>query len=406
MARIKSRSARGGIPLVADRDGLQSVAARLSEQPIVAFDTEFLWERTFYPKLGLIQVADEEQAWLIDPVALAKDAMQPLLEVLSSKDVLKVAHAIDQDQMCLHCTYGIVAEPVLDTSIAGALTGLGDQISLAKMLSKVVHVKLTKGYGRTNWLKRPLSKQMKVYAAEDVRHLAKAGRILVERLRTKGREDWAIELSSLQGKQAKAHFEPDALTARIAGGRRMDEPTYGALRELVAWREQEASRRNLPRRWLADDNLLIRLATTRPSSEKQLADFRGLNAPGKSRSRGRLLKAISRGVKSPPAGYEKPSGRRGPTPKESAALVVLRCFMNALAADNALPVRLLADRHQMVNLLRGEFTSVADLRTAEILDARAVDLVGQDLVEILNGRRGLRLVNGRATHDKGVTASP
>lgn len=372
----------------------------------MAFDTEFLWERTFYPKLGLIQVADEEQAWLIDPVALAKDAMQPLLDVLSSKHMLKVAHAIDQDQMCLHCTYGIVAEPVLDTSIAGALIGLGDQISLAKMLSRVVHVKLTKGYGRTNWLKRPLSKQMKVYAAEDVRHLAKAGRILVERLRAKEREDWALELSSRQGEQAKAYFEPDKLTARIAGGRRLDASTYGALRELVAWREREASRRNLPRRWLADDNLLIRLATTRPSSEKQLADFRGLNAPGKASSRGRLLQAIRHGVKAPPAGYEKPSGRRGPTPKESAALVVLRCFMNALAADNALPVRLLADRHQMVKLLRGEFASVADLQAAEILDARAVDLVGQDLVEILNGRRGLRLVNGRATHDKAVTASP
>ena len=102
-------------------------------------------------------------------------------------------------------------------------------------------------------------------------------------------------------------------------------------------------------------------------------------------------------MKSPPDGYVRPPPKKSSTPKESAALIVLRCFLNALAADNGVPLRLLVDNDHMVDLLRGRFKTVESLRASGILHSRAVDLVGEDLVAILNGRRGLRLVNGVAT---------
>ena len=367
---------------------------------MIAFDTEFLWERTYAPRLGLIQVADLDRVWLVDPLALSKSAMQPLLSVLVAPDSLKVAHAIDQDQMCLHHSYGIIAEPVLDTSVAAALLGMGDQIGLSKLLDRMIRVKIDKGYSRTNWLKRPLPPKMLQYAAMDVRHLTRVAGILRKRLRKLDREEWALDLSAKVGEFAKAQFEPESLARRIASGRRMETTTFGVFRELIGWREREASRRNIPRRWLAEDKLLVKLASARPTSAKQLADFRGLGISKRPRGAARVLRAIRRGLKAPTSGYVRPPRRKSPTPKESAALVVLRCFLNALAADNGVPVRLLVGNDHMVELLRGRFKNTDSLRDSGILDPRVVDLVGEDLVAILNGERGLRLVNGVATHQK------
>ena len=401
MPRTKPKPPESAIPYIDNAEKLAPVAERLAAQSMIAFDTEFLWERTYSPRLGLIQVADGDSTWLVDPLAFSAQEMQPLLDVLVSPDTLKVAHAVDQDQICLHRAYGVVAEPVLDTSVAAALTGMGEQIGLSSLLSKLLHVNIDKGYSRTNWLKRPLPTQMLAYAAEDVAHLGKAANLLLERLRKLNREDWALELSAKAGDFAKAHFEPHSLARKLAEGRRLDANTYSVLRELIAWREQEANRKDLPRRWLAEDKILIKLATARPATAEQLADFRGLGISNRPKSSARVLQAIKTGLKSPPDGYKRPERQRSPTPRESAALVVLKCFLNALAADHKIPARLLVDNGEMVELLRGQFEDLDSLRDSEILEQRVVALIGEDLVAILNGRRGLRLVNGVATQLEG-----
>ena len=396
----KKKKSKGGIDLIGSARKVAAVADRLAGSKVVAFDTEFLWERSYAPRLGLIQIADLNEVWLIDPVALSKSQMEPLLDLLTSPATLKVAHAIDQDQLCLHHSYGVIAEPVLDTAVAAALLGMGDQIGLSKLLARLLGVTIDKGYTRTNWLKRPLSPKMLTYAAGDVRHLTKAAQILTDRLKQSDRFEWALDLSARLGKAAAAQFEPESLALKIATDRRMETQTFGVFKELISWREGEASRRDLPRKWLAEDKILIKLAMARPRTAKQLEDFRGLGISNRPRSAAKVLRAIRRGIHAPTDGYVRPAARRGPTPKESAALVVLRCFLNAVAADKGVPLRLLVDSDRMVELLRGKFSDVEGLRKSGILNPRAVDLVGEDIVAILNGRRGLRLVNGVATHTK------
>ncbi len=401
MPRTKPQTPRVSPELVASPNQLEALARRLAQEPLIAFDTEFLWERTYSPRLGLIQVAGPDAVWLVDPLALSRPQMEPLLEVLVAAETLKVAHAIDQDQICLHRSYGVVAKPVLDTAVAAAMTGMGDQIGLSTLLKKLLRVDIDKGYTRTNWLKRPLPAEMMQYAADDVVHLPRVADKLLRRLRELQREEWALELSGQAGAFAQAQFEPHAVARKIAEGRGLDESTYGVLRELVAWREREADRIDKPRRWLAEDKILVKLAQARPSSVAQLADFRGLSVSNRSNGAGRVVQAIEKGLNASPDGYKRPQRQRNPTPRESAAMVVLRCFLNALAADNQIPVRLLVDNGAMVDLLRGRFEDVAQLRDSGLLDDRVVDLVGEDLVAILGGRRGLRLVNGVATqHDE------
>lgn len=396
MPRTKTNSSETTVPYIDSPGQLAEVARELAQAPTIAFDTEFLWERTYAPRLGLIQIADSERAWLVDPLELSPKAMKPLLDLLASPRILKVAHAVDQDQICLFETYKVVADPVFDTSIGASLCGLGEQVGLSTLLHKLLHVEVGKGHSRTNWLKRPLPASMLKYAAADVTHLIEAAEILIERLAKSGREEWARSLSARAGDIAKAHFDANALAAKLANGRRLDPTSFSALQELIKWREQEARRLDIPRRWLAEDKVLLKLAQARPASAKELEDFRGLGISKRPRSVDRVLDAIQRGIKSPRADYVRPDRKRGPTPRESAALIVLRCFLNALAADHGVPLRMLIASDAMLDLLRGKFEDVDSLAASKILEPRALALVGDDLIDILNGRKSLRLVNGVA----------
>ncbi len=386
------------VPYLDQPSQITELASNLAEQQVIAFDTEFLWEKSYSPHLALIQVSDGHSSWVVDPLALSQDDLQPLLEVFVAERPLKVAHAVDQDQMCLHRSYGIVAEPVMDTATAAALAGMGDQIGLSTLLENLLRVGINKGYSRTNWLKRPLPIEMLQYAAEDVAHLPRAAEVLVERLQRLGRAEWAMDLSAKAGRFAETYFEPTALAKRIAENRRLDATTFGVLHELITWREAEARRMDIPRRWVAEDKVLVKLAGARPKTAKQLGDFRGISGVSNPRAAERILKAIRTGLAAPAEGYTQPPRKRSPTAKEAAALIVLRCFLNALAAEHGIPLRLLIDNDKMVELLRGRFTVVDSLRESGFLESRAVDLVGQDLIQILNGERSLRLVNGVAEH--------
>jgi hypothetical protein len=187
--------------LIQDAAEVAALAERLSKQPLVAFDTEFIRERIFFPQLGLLQVADREQSWLLDPLALSRQELKPLLEIFSDQKILKIGHAVEQDQECLHSAYGMVASPVLDTAIAAALTGRGDQIGLAALVRKVLGVRLPKGHTRTDWLKRPLPAVMSKYALADVEHLVEVAEILLQDL------DQRSEVVSLGENAAKAYAE-------------------------------------------------------------------------------------------------------------------------------------------------------------------------------------------------------
>lgn len=389
-----SRSSR--IEFVDRAARLAEVAERLSRRDVIAFDTEFLRERTFYPRLALIQVADRERAWVIDPLAVSREAMQPLLDVFTSPNTLKAAHAVEQDQECLHRAYGLTAEPVLDTAVAAALTGNGDQIGLAALLQKLLGVRLAKGHTRTNWMKRPLSGAMVEYAADDVAYLVDAAERLSRELRRLNRRDWALSLSAGFGEAARAEFDAEAMTRKLAARSRLNAAGCAVLKELIVWRERRARQKDIPRSWLADDGALAKLAAARPRSAEELRNFRGLGAKLIERGAEPILEAIRRGEATPPEERGAAPREEKPTADEAAALTVLKCFLTTIAAENKIPLRYLVDENAMRKLLRGRFASPDDLRSSGLLKPEAADIMGGELAAVLNGGRALRLVNGRA----------
>ncbi len=382
--------------LIQSAKELAKVAESLAQQPVIAFDTEFLRERTFFPQLGLIQVADREQAWLVDPLKLSKRDLEPLLKVFTDPKILKVAHAVEQDQECLFNGYEIVAAPVLDTAVAAALTGYGDQVGLSTLLRKLLSIRLAKGHTRTDWLKRPLPAPMAAYALADVDNLVEAAEVLLADLDTRGRREWALKLSEELSNPARYNPDPEEMARQMALSRRLDAMEYTVLRELVRWREERVRKANVPRRWVAEDQVLVKLASARPATPEELSNFRGLGSRMRDYGAESLLKAIRRGAAVPPEKRIQPPRRIEPDSEESPALAVLKCFVGLLAGEHQVPVRYLIDSDAYVRLLRGRFKTTAELRKSGLLPPHALDWLGEEIIAFLNGKRGLKLTGGKA----------
>ncbi|MBI1355261.1 MAG: hypothetical protein GC160_13010 [Acidobacteria bacterium] len=393
-------------PLITNAAGVAEIAESLRGQPIIAFDTEFLREKTFFPQLGLLQIADRKQVWLIDPLEVTPADMQPLLEVFSDPNTLKVAHSAEQDQECLFQDYGVLASPLLDTSIAAALTGRGDQIGLAPLLRKMLDVHLPKSHTRANWLARPLKRAMLDYAAEDVVHLVELAEMLLRDLERRGRKDWALKLSAQMADRSR--YEPDgsAIAAKLAASGRLDSREYEILKRLTQWREERIRKSNIPRRWLAEDQALVQIARSRPRKAEDLEAFNGAGLRIKSGGAAAILRAVEQGLETPAAELEEPPRKLEPSPREAAALTVLKCFLNFLAQENEIPLRYLVDNDTSLLLLRDRFNTVEELEASKLLSPGALEVFGEELLALLNGRRALKIQDGRPHRfDPGEPAS-
>ncbi len=386
--------------MLSTADEISNLAAHLIQFPVIAFDTEFIRESTFYPIVEIIQVATEQESWLVDAQAFKKNyrpgdhhgydpGIQPLLDVFTNRQILKIVHASQGDQECLFTSFGVVASPTLDTAVAASLCGLGDGIGLGKLLKTVLDVTLNKGHARTNWSVRPLPRQLTEYAHADVTHLVLLGKKLLEELDVGGRKDWAFELSAKWEDESLYQFDIQEMTQRLAKGGRFDPQSYGALRELVQWREDRVRQLNLPRRWVADDHVLLDLAHVRPQDLAHLSSFRGLNKGELKNSGETILSALRRGEKNLEGTFPKSSRPAIPSPEESQVLEVVRCFVSILADRHRIAAKHLLTTSKLLPLLRGHIATQADLVTQGILTMEAAELIGEELIAMIQGKRAL-----------------
>ncbi len=381
--------------LIQDKDHLAELVVHLSSCSIIALDTEFVREKTYLPQLGLIQIANRDDAWIVDPLALDVEAMTPLLEIFTNPNILKVMHSAEQDQICLYHGYGIVANPLFDTAIGAALCGFGDQIGLSSLLKKTLDVNLPKSHTRANWLLRPLPETMVTYALSDVDRLVEVAEILMLELDSRERRQWALELSALWVNLDRYASDPRISAERLVGKNTFTPRSYTVLCHLIQWREDCARAKNIPKKWIADDQVLVKLASVAPRKAEELAHFRGLKVKSDSHAASGLLTAVQLALDTPDEKLVELPTRLEPSPHEGPAMSVLRCFINLFAHEQDVAPRFLADGDTLLKLLRSEFSHVGELKQAALLPVAVVDQIGKDLVGVLNGQIGLRLKQGR-----------
>ena len=179
-------------PLITKTDDLVPLVDRLSKQPFVAVDTEFMRENTYWPDLCLIQIATPEEAAAVDPKADI-DLTSLLSLLVDNNEVLKVFHAGGQDLEIIHNLTGKVPYPLFDTQIAAMALGHGEQVGYSNLIESMLGHSIDKGARFTDWSRRPLDKRQIDYAIADVTHLATVFPKLLKRLQKTGRGEWLDE---------------------------------------------------------------------------------------------------------------------------------------------------------------------------------------------------------------------
>ncbi|NBV50535.1 hypothetical protein EBR78_04855 [bacterium] len=377
-------------PMITAPEGVIELANELAKVPVFALDTEFIRETSFFPRIALIQIATAEKVWLIDPTVLSKSELMPLIQNLVDPKILKVLHASHADQECFFWSYDVVANPVLDTSVAAALCGMGDSIGLQKLLREVLGVHVSKGRARAKWLNRPLSNELLHYAEQDVAHLVRLGEELRERLETLGRWEWALEESLIDPHQFEV--SPEEMAMKIAKGAHLHQEE-SVLAELIRWRESRARDANLPRGWIADNEVLVALARSQPQSLEELKTFRGIHAKEIERSGKKILEAIAEGkLKSKP---RLQPDKREIIRVDPYAADLIQTYIYFLAGKHKIMPRYLMNQHQAHQLLSHPELSKEEWVSIGALTPRAAELIGDDLVDFFHGKKALRIINKR-----------
>jgi ribonuclease D len=255
------------IRLLDEQRTVVELADLVSQASLVAIDTEFVREKTYYPKLCLIQIATDRVAASID--CLAELDLEPLLGPLFAAERTWVLHSARQDLEVVWQKTGRMPPALIDTQIAAGLAGFAPQLGLEDLLSETLGVRLGASYARTDWSRRPLPEAALDYALEDVRHLLPAWRQLRGTLLELGRLPWLDEDSQrLLAEQPVA--DATTIWSRLRGVYGLSFAQQTAALALVRWRESAAQRADRPRRWIMADDILLRVAASMPSNRHAL----------------------------------------------------------------------------------------------------------------------------------------
>lgn len=366
----------GDYTLVESNEALAELAPRWAAAPVLGLDTEFVRTNTFFHKLGLIQVSDGRTSWLVDP--LAAPDLSPLAEVFRSPGV-KVLHSASEDIEVFYRFLGALPRPLFDSQIAGAFAGAGAFLSYQKLVSLYLGAELAKEHTRTDWLARPLSAAQLAYAAEDVAFLVPLHQRLSRELESLGRLGWAFDDSAALLDTSRFEEEAETAYLRVKGAGRLDRRQLAALRLLAAWRELEARRRDLPRRFVLKEDLLLALAVRRPQDARELQRLPSFDPRQAARDADTWLRLVERAESLPDS--ELPPRLPG-KPFSPAARELedrLRERVRSRAASLGVPAEILAPRRALDALLRLA-AGQAEPRLPRELQGWRREVIGEELL--------------------------
>jgi ribonuclease D len=247
---------------------LAQLCESLSQQPAIALDTEFVRTRTYFAHIGLLQIADANGVYLIDPLALTNT--QPLADLLINPAIVKVVHACSEDLEVFQYALGVLPVTLFDTQIAAGFAGYGASIGYANLLREVEDVDIPKHETRSDWLQRPLSDSQLSYAALDVVYLLGLYRTLVEQLQRSQRLSWVeSDCLAIINKLRNTHHD-EQYYLRIKSAWKLNPDQLAVLICLCRWRERQARERDLPRGRVIKDTSLFDIALKLPTDLNQL----------------------------------------------------------------------------------------------------------------------------------------
>jgi ribonuclease D len=358
-------------PIVTTDIELAELISRLESVPVIGLDTEFLRERTYRAELCLVQLASADLAVCVDPLAVK--GVSKLGPLLGANGPIKVMHASRQDLEVLCPDVGLT-QPVFDTQVAAALTGLPSQIGYGDLVKRMLGKELSKAHTRTDWSRRPLSDEQVEYALDDVRYLIPLKEKLEEELARLGRLEWLREELEPLTDIRSLMVEPEQAWLRVKGLRGFDEARTRLARSLAAWRERRAIERNRPRGWILEDTALREIVARVPRTLDQLASVPELPGGVIKHCGEELLECVRLAdVPNPPPPLP---ARSRPDPTRNILVKKLSALNQTIAAEVGVSPEVLATRRDLEQLADGALD-------APVLQGWRKAIVGERLLAAL-----------------------
>ena len=365
------------INIIKDNNTLNKFCKKCINEKVLAIDTEFIRENTYYPILCLIQIASNSFSAVIDP--LSEIDLQPVWEILSNQNILKVFHAGRQDIEIFFNLTGKIPTPVYDTQIAAMFCGLGDQVSYDGLVNNFLKLTISKESQFSNWLQRPLTNKQIDYALSDVNYLIKIYPLIKKTIKETNREDWVEkELACLSNKKIY-DINPIEIWEKI----KIKNPKreiLNILKYLAEWREIECKKRNIPRNRLIRDEILVTLSQLKPTNIFSIKKIRGIPKSLNDKDLNKILKIIKFSYEIEPEKWPKIPKQRKKINVNKASLDLLKLLLTYCSQKSGLAEKLIADADELRLILDGQ---IKDLK---VFKGWRNEIFGKFVDQLLKGK--------------------
>lgn len=375
-------------PVVTTTKQLQTLCDAMMTGDYVTVDTEFMREKTYWPKLCLVQIANDTTAGLIDPLAANID-LDPLFRVMAAPHITKVFHAARQDIEIFYHKSAQIPTPLFDTQIAAMVCGYGDQVGYENLVGRILQRPIDKSARFTNWSQRPLNPQQLAYALGDVTHLRLIYKALREKLDKSGRASWVNEEMAILADPKTYQNDPAQAWKKIKT-RNFSPRFLTILRELAAWREETAQKRNMPRLHILRDDVLLHAAQKKPLDIQSLAKMRGVH---QNFVQGKLahgfIAAVKKGMALPEARLEEMPQKKD-IPKEIDPIVdLLKVLLKFQCQAHDIIPRLVASSYDLEQIALGNFINIPALQgwRDDVFGKLARELIAGRLTLVVAGEK-------------------
>lgn len=380
------------IPLITTREELEGLVAHLRDRGRFAFDTEFVSEDTFEPVLCLLQIATDERLAVIDPLEL--DDLGPFWDVLLDPTVEVVMHAASEDLRITRCQTGRLPPRVFDVQIAAGLVGYTFPLSLGNLMGQALQVSVFSGETRTDWRKRPLTPAQLRYALDDVRYLLRLADQLTGRLAELNRVSWA-ESEFLDFVNTIQNRDEESRWRRLSGLHQLSRRGLETARQLFEWRFNEARRQNRPVRQVLRDELLVAIAKRQPASRADLEALRDFNRPHLLARAQAILAIVSRAQAVPANQLPEHAERHEEGPGLTMIVSLLSAALANCCAQKKVATTLVGSISDIKDLVRWHGLQRPEERRPILATGWRDEVCGETLLDVLDGRRVLRVVDLR-----------
>ena len=371
---------------IATQENLAAFVERARSSSVLAIDTEFLREKTYYAKLCLLQMATDDEVVIVDPFEM--DDLSVLAPLLTDERIVKLFHAAGQDLEIILREVGVLPRPVFDTQIAAALLGHTQQIGYAALVHAECGMSLKKIDSFTDWSRRPLSASQRDYAADDVVYLPRLYAGMRAALEEKGRLHWLDHDFEELSDPARYEANERERFRRLKRVSQLSRRQLSAAREVAAWRELEAQRRDVPRKWVVTDEQIVEACKREARTIDELFMVRGLSDRLSTKDARAVVSLISSALSAPPDTWPELDRCGKSEPNVDAELDLMSALVRLRAKENGIAFPTLASHDDLARVARGYREGVDLLRGWR----RAI--VGEELLELLDGRLALSLDGG------------